>query len=54
MLRLHARQINRNVSVAVPMIAVIDEMDNSHSDQNTTRSSEILSRFLRPSVGYPD
>jgi hypothetical protein len=41
MLRLHAGQIYRNVSVAVTVIAMINEMNNSHVDQFTCKSGKF-------------
>src|SRR5260370_36468559 len=43
MLRLHAGQVYRNVSVAVTVIAMINEMNNSHVDQFTYK---IAANFI--------
>src|SRR5260370_31808180 len=45
MLRLHAGQIYRNVSVAVTVIAMINEMNNSHVDQFTYKARHFLTIY---------
>ena len=41
MMRLHAGQIYRNVGVAVTVIAMINEMNNSHVDQFACKSGQF-------------